>query len=352
MRWNDRTSVVVPGCIFLYVGLGAVRADDDLCLSEDRRDYYYGQTLSTKNRPDKAIDFKLIEGVPIIAKVKTASEETQGLTSILLNAYMKVANGVAMAFLQETARLRATDTRFQALTEAEVALAFSNFEPVRPSGADEHARDESHFGGLKSLVPTIEELGRAAGYSDIRRDATPGIAMCLYLGELRKTRAPADALLEVLSERNVIADVQIDQPMEWREVRTALTGDIPLLVRNSTGKVFLAIGYLQASDGSQLMFGFQPHGVERGVHYAGRQMMESRLDAFKKSNPLRQDIQPTYFDVESTHKEHQFSGFCAMKYSQELRFSYAADPEVNQPGIESMVRHRLEKAAARKKQGE
>jgi len=351
---------VIAGLTFIAPARAASQNDgvDSSLLPDDQCKRLYSIAWESKSRASDAVDYAFVEGVPVVARVRTVAPREQCVASLILHAIRRNANAVSTSIIRDARKIKAdnpdvyaavSDARyFEKLSERPRKRKRARMEQdsdasdLRPSQLPEdhaHPHGSERWQNIQSLVPDVELLGEKAGYVDIHEEATPGIAMCLLMHSL-SGEAPVPAVIDnLLEERMLKSSVRYDEPMPWSQVASLLRRDIPLIMMTPDGRPFLVLGFMEAANEGRILFGFDPDRVERGVLFGGRRMPESRLAEFRQTNPQPDFIKPRYYDFVSSHKQYQLPGFVAARFDDSMTWVVLEDV---QPDLEAIRAHTIE----------
>jgi hypothetical protein len=233
--------------------------------------------------------------------------------------------------MREVARLRASDPQ--------------RYANIRQIDIEESLARVTTRPAEEVQLPSIAELARAAGYPNPESDLTTGMTQCL---EVQVIEASGDdGVGRILDKRWLAAKVHRDVRLDWADVTAVIRRGIPLAVTANDGAPYLVVGYAALSCQPATLFAFDPVKLERGVYFAGHRMTEGRLADFRAEHPELERFSDSarYFDVPTVHKQHQYPGFCAIRYSEHLRFSYVDSVEVGRTRISAMVKQAMETLA-------
>lgn len=355
MTPHNCTIVVLLGLSFFGVGQTS-GLDDDARLSAAECKSHYDLTRSAQSAFQSPLAFGFIDNVPILAPVRTVAPDTQAYAALTLFVYMRHTGEVSLSYLQAVDRIRKETPEAARLTrgsweqainkvyelEVGVPRVPGDAVPHEHNGIQDH--DHSQWAGIKSIVPAIESLAEKAGYVDVQHECTPGIAMCLHLQDALGNAQIKDAVARTLKDRHVLAEVHVGVELDWRSVTAAIERNIPLVCYGDSNKTYLVVGYSENPNAERVLFGFDPQEVERGVYVGGQQMIESRFQNLKRTDPNPSRFTPLYYDLMSAHKQHQIPGFCCMPYNPLLRFSYIANARADHESIKRITKHAFESA--------
>jgi hypothetical protein len=213
------------------------------------------------------------------------------------------------------------------------------------SNSEKPGIDAQTWSAIVSMVPNIEQLGREAGYVDVRHQASWGLAMSLNCADIRREKSLADVGTEILGTKMLSYTLQNGIECDWERVVSTLGRDVPMVVQTVSGHSYIVVGFYVPASGERYLFGYTPEEAERSVWYGGREMMESRFASFKKDNPPQPSWpREVYQEVLSTHKEYQFPGFCMLRFNERMRFTFIENVTVDTVRIRELNLKALEAA--------
>jgi len=341
--------------IAMLIGLtGALRAQESSTFPAAERDRLYKMTYDAKKRVDDAQDYAFVEGVPILAKVKTVSPECQSLSSLALHAYAKNGALVFRMVSSEASRQRTERPELSSVSAVQFQTAIKEVSGRWAAGLSQsvphthNSKPNGHHHEVPSaahaLVPDIERLATVAGYEDVSHEITPGIAACLDISERAKKNGMRSSIEGFCKRYDLVADVHYQEKPSWARLRAGLRQGYAFSVTNKQGQHFLVLGYSETRDKQRVLFAFDPTLVERGVYFLGREMPESRLSAARAKSPNLSHIAPRYFDIMSSHKQYQHRGFCAMDYESIVSMSFIDNVRIDETAIRSNVSNAFDAA--------
>ncbi|MCA9250631.1 MAG: hypothetical protein KDA54_05815 [Phycisphaerales bacterium] len=329
-------------------------AVDTSRLSAEEQAQVYRKTLALKSKEANAEQFGFVEGVPVIGNIKSASSYDQCCASAFMHAYRRNTSEVAMTYMRELIEIRrANPGKYrdvsQELFYSKLGQILGISEPGQTEDVTSNSMrpriNEDSWKAILMIVPNTVQLGREAGYDDVRLQASLGLAMSLSCANIRREGTLNDFGKEILGRRMLKYTLQEKLNCEWERIIATIGRDIPMVVETRSGHAYIIVGFYAPSTEKKYLLGYSPVESERTVFYGGREFVESRLVSFKKENPPQPHWPwEVYHEFNSSHKKYQYPGFCILRFDDEMRFTFVEDVVIDKARIREVCVQALEAA--------